>query len=399
MRILVASDQWFPDFRGGAARVAADTADALSERGHAVDVVAPSAAAADGGRLRRGPFPQTLADPLVTAFVTRRLQPAHDVVVAHQATVALGVEIGAPKVPLAYVFHASAAREAAFDARNGAASHRHRALLLQSGLAQLERRALKRAARVLVLSEYSASLAAQVLPGVAPKLELVGGGVDVDRFQPGDGRKAARSRLGLTTGRPLLLTVRRLEPRMGLDLLLDVVALLDVDLVVGGVGSLEADLRIRAERLGVGDRVRFVGAVAEDHLADWYRAADAFVLPTVAYEGFGMVTAEALACGTPVVGTPVGATPELLFPLDPRFVAASTDAGDLAHAIATVLALDAGPLQRRCRDYAVTRMAWEIAAERWEQALAAASGPRPSADHRWTFFERRRGRRRLASQR
>ena len=50
---------------------------------------------------------------------------------------------------------------------------------------------------------------------------------------------------------------------------------------------------------------------------DHYQAADLFALPTQAYEGFGMVTLEALACGTPVVGTPVGATPEILAPLEP----------------------------------------------------------------------------------
>ena len=71
----------------------------------------------------------------------------------------------------------------------------------------------------------------------------------------------------------------------------------------------------------------------ESELRDWYRAADLVVLPTVAYEGFGMVTAEALATGTPVVGTPVGATPELLEPLDPRLVAAGSDPDALAAAI------------------------------------------------------------------
>jgi glycosyltransferase involved in cell wall biosynthesis len=391
MRILVASDQWFPDFRGGAARVATDTTAALAARGHAVDVLAPSLTGATSGRLRRGLFPQTLADPVASAFLTRRSGGRYDVVVAHQATVAFGAELGAPSVPLAYVFHASAAREAAFDSRHGAPRRRGGARLLQSPLARLERRALSRAARVLVLSEYSAGLAAEVLPGAAQKLELVGGGVDIGRFQPGDGRRAARERLGLTTGRPLLLTVRRLEARM------DAVALLDVDLVIGGVGSLESELRAHTARRGMQERVRFAGRIADKALPDWYRAADAFVLPTVAYEGFGLVTAEALACGTPVVGTPVGATPELLAPLDARLVARSTDAGDLADAIASVLAQDPTPLQRSCRHYAVTHLAWEVAAERWERAIAAAAGPRPSADHRWTFFERRRSRSRLAS--
>jgi glycosyltransferase involved in cell wall biosynthesis len=397
--VLVASDQWYPDLRGGAARVATDTAAALAARGHDVAAVAPSASADVRLRLRRCGLPQTLVDPIATAVQVRRLRAGADVVLAHQATVAFGVELAAPRLPVAYVFHASAAREAAFDEQHGAPRRRLAAHLLRSPLAALELRALRRAARVLVLSEYSASLAALVCPEVLPKLEVVGGGVDSSRFEPGDGRARARSRLGVDTRRPLLLTVRRLEPRMGIDLLLEAVSLLDVDLVIGGTGSLDESLREHARRLGLERRVRFAGRVSDDELVDWYRAADAFVLPTVAYEGFGVATAEALACGTPVVGTAVGATPELLAPVDGRLVAASPDPTALADAVATVLSLDQADLRRRCRRHAVAELAWDVVAARWEGALLRAAGPRPSADERWTFFERRRAQRGIASPR
>ena len=92
-----------------------------------------------------------------------------------------------------------------------------------------------------------------------------------------------------------------------------------------------------------------VGRVSDEELQEWHRAADLFVLPTVAYEGFGLVTAEALASGTPVVGTPVGATPELLVPLDARLVSRGTDAPALAEAMRTGLALATPELRERCR--------------------------------------------------
>jgi glycosyltransferase involved in cell wall biosynthesis len=115
-----------------------------------------------------------------------------------------------------------------------------------------------------------------------------------------------------------------------------------------------------------------VGRVAEAELLDWYRTADLFVLPTVAYEGFGMVTVEALASGTPAVGTPVGATPELLEPLDQRLVARGSDADSLAAAIRQALAFIDADFRTRCREYALARFDWNRVTRVWEDALTEA---------------------------
>jgi glycosyltransferase involved in cell wall biosynthesis len=143
-------------------------------------------------------------------------------------------------------------------------------------------------------------------------------------------------------------------------------------LAVAGTGPLLEELRRQAAGLGLGDAVRFLGRVPDGELVDWYRAADVFVLPTVAYEGFGMVTPEALATGTPVVGTPVGATPELLEPLDPRLVAAGTAPVELAEAVLGALDRSTPELRRRCRDYACERYAWGSVMGAWETALETA---------------------------
>ena len=65
-----------------------------------------------------------------------------------------------------------------------------------------------------------------------------------------------------------------------------------------------------------------LGLVSDDVLPIMYGAADAFVLPTAALEGFGLIAVEALACGTPVLATPVGAIPELLSDVEPAWLAA-----------------------------------------------------------------------------
>ena len=121
--------------------------------------------------------------------------------------------------------------------------------------------------------------------------------------------------------------------------------------------------------------------MSDGELALWHRAADVFVLPTVAYEGFGLVTAEALASGTPVVGTRVGATPELL---DADLLARGTDSTALAEAIRYGLGVATPAFRARCREYAESRLAWKTVLPEWERVLQEARRPKrevaPSAE-------------------
>jgi glycosyltransferase involved in cell wall biosynthesis len=104
-------------------------------------------------------------------------------------------------------------------------------------------------------------------------------------------------------------------------------------LLLGGKGPEKERLEGIIAELGLGDNVRLLGFISDDDLADYFRAANLFVLPTVALEGFGLVTVEALASGTPVIGTPVGGTVEILSGLDRRLLSSSTEADALAEAI------------------------------------------------------------------
>jgi len=79
------------------------------------------------------------------------------------------------------------------------------------------------------------------------------------------------------------------------------------------------------EELKLQDNVKFLGFIKEQDLVKYYQAADLFVLPTLAYEGFGLVTLEALACGTPVLGTPAGATPEILNKINKSYILDSNE--------------------------------------------------------------------------
>ncbi|HSP72519.1 MAG TPA: glycosyltransferase family 4 protein, partial [Gaiellaceae bacterium] len=346
LRVLVASADWFPDLKGGNARVATETARALAARGHDVHVLARRLPGLpelerEGGltverTLPRTFLPVTVTDVLAAYRRAARIAGRFDVVLSHASTLSYGLLAAELPAPVVAVFHAPVARELRFDAGTMRLGPRRAARsLVAMPLARIERAAIGRAAAVLVLSEYTRSLLLADHPRAEPRVLRVSGGVDTQRFSPStaEGRNET----------PLLLTVRRLEPRMGIENLLVAVAGLrrrrPVELAIVGGGSLRAELELRAAELGIASSVRFLGTVGEDELLAWYRRADLFVLPTVAYEGFGMVTAEALACGTPVVGTPVGATPELLAPLDPRLVAGGADAADLEQTVAAALDL------------------------------------------------------------
>jgi glycosyltransferase involved in cell wall biosynthesis len=140
------------------------------------------------------------------------------------------------------------------------------------------------------------------------KLRVVRCGVDLSAFDVAD-----RSRDGAP---PEILTVGRVVPVKGQALLVEAVAELarrgvDVRLTVVGDGPQLDDLRTRAERLGVGDRVAFAGAVGQDRIRDYYARADVFALPSFA-EGLPVVLVEAMATGLPVVASRITGIPELV---------------------------------------------------------------------------------------
>jgi D-inositol-3-phosphate glycosyltransferase len=151
----------------------------------------------------------------------------------------------------------------------------------------------------------------------AQRISLVPCGVDLDRFRPGD-RLAARARLGLPADDFIVLQLGRLVPRKGIDNVVRALALLPRHwparlVVVGGDADAPNEiltpeigrLRRLATEHGVSARVHFAGRHGRDALRDWYVAADVFVT-TPWYEPFGITPLEAMACGTPVIGSDVG---------------------------------------------------------------------------------------------
>jgi glycosyltransferase involved in cell wall biosynthesis len=163
---------------------------------------------------------------------------------------------------------------------------------------------------VFAVSQDIASSLTQVRRRKQPPIEVLHLGAGPPP-EVGQTHERVRERLEVLDGVPLLVTVARLSSQKALDVLLDALATLPTRpvLAILGEGPLESRLRAHASRLGIEDRVRWLGFRAD--VADHMAAADVFCLSS-AWEGIPLAAMEAIALGTPVVATAVGGMSELI---------------------------------------------------------------------------------------
>jgi glycosyltransferase involved in cell wall biosynthesis len=177
------------------------------------------------------------------------------------------------------------------------------------------------------------------------KIHVVYQGVDEALFSPGS-MTDARRRLAIPETGRVLVSIGRLVPVKGIDVLLQAMSRLrgqepDVRLYLIGEGPERRHLEVLTARLGLEDVVRFVGGVDQTRLPDWYRAADLTVLASRS-EGVPNVLRESLACGTPFVATRVGGVSEIAEGTTCRLVRAE-DPEALSDAIVASLAEPRAP--------------------------------------------------------
>jgi len=350
LRVLIVTDQYEP-MVGGVPTVTRELARGLAERGHAVQVLAPSTtgrSATAGGRLtvarrgsvrwpwyedqRLGFLGRTAAGELIAGF-------APDVVHIH-SPLTLGAAARSAarrrRVPVVYTnhylpanVHPTADRADRDKAVRRAASTAAGALFdvgfygYLTGFAnRCDRVTAPTATALMLLRDH----------GLRAPSQVVSNGIDLDVYSPGAADESLRRRYALPAGRPLILSVGRLSPEKRADVLIEAVAAqeeADTVLALAGSGPDEGRLRDLAVRRGVAERVRFLGFIPGTDLPGLYRLADLFAIASEA-ELQSLVTMEAMASGLPVVAVNAGALGELVHPGENGFLARPGRAADVA---------------------------------------------------------------------
>ena len=327
MRILKISDVFFPRVNGVSTSIDTFRRD-LTALGHEVVLVAPSYS-------RGSADPRETADPSIhrvparavprdpedrimsfgglrqaLAALTRRkfdVVHIHTPFLAHYAGLRFARELGAPVV-------------ATYHTLFEEYLHHYVPLLSRRITGGLARRFSRSQCNQLdaVIAPSQAMQQALLTYGISRRIEILPTGLPAERFRAGDG-KAFRRRHGLEQERPLLLFVGRAAHEKNIGFLIEMMIELremrpDAMLLIAGEGPAVGSLRAQAARLGLNDRVRFLGYFDRSgELQDCYSAADVFVFASLT-ETQGLVLLEAMAQGVPVVAIPRMGTIDILGP-------------------------------------------------------------------------------------
>jgi len=280
------------------------------------------------------------------------------------------------KLPFIYYYHSPWHEEYLIKKSSNGKTGIH-ARVIALIMRWMEKRVVNRADKAIVLSDYMKNKVSVLHDYPVSKVSKIPGGVDLNRFHlPEGGKKTAKEALHLQQDKMIFLTVRNLVPRMGLENLIQAfngseILQKKAVLLIGGQGPLEKQLRSMAHDFNLQDIVRFLGHIPDNDLPRFYQAADFFVLPTTRLEGFGLVILEAMASGTPVLGTPVGAIPEVMGAFDKRLLFKGTDRWDIQRKME-----DFNNATERyhfspeaCRHFILNNFSWEKVVEMFEEEM------------------------------
>ncbi|MDQ7058476.1 MAG: glycosyltransferase family 4 protein [Ghiorsea sp.] len=237
---------------------------------------------------------------------------AFDVVVSQQPFVMWALLEAGCRLPRLQVCHSLACEE--YETRHALDMHvKHRVAI--AAMRKLEAKVYRSAQQVMVLSQYTQHKLQRFF-GLGARRFVVNAGA-AEPYQGLDIVQRDALRVELGWGTPVVSTLRNLVPRTGVDLMIQVAAIVknrhpEIRFVLMGDGVLRESMQKLADDLGVSDMIEFAGFLAEEGVQKRLLASDVFMVPTRGLEGFGLVTLEANAWGTPVLATPIAANKELV---------------------------------------------------------------------------------------
>jgi glycosyltransferase involved in cell wall biosynthesis len=207
----------------------------------------------------------------------------------------------------------------------------------------------------------------------AENITVMRNGVDLSVFRPID---PAQARVALGVTGSCMVSVGALIPRKGHDRTITALAQLPGwTLLIAGSGPENGRLEALAKDLGVAGRVRFLGSVPHAELAGLYSAADVSVLAS-SREGWANVLLESMACGTPVIASPIPGNPEVVQTAAAGLIAAENTPLGLAQAIR---AWEAAPGDRAATRAYATRFSWDETSRRQLELFGRLARPRFTA--------------------
>ncbi len=340
MNYLSAAHVFFKDSPSGSARVAWDMAQLMRERGHNVTLFCSRQKSCEevavyddinvvgyhfGGTFSLDPFKVRKQINAGLACAAKHLSNIKwDVVHIHlpiEGSMLYKLFGSGPKY--VYTVHSPSLLEQQINWSAQGLPGRVKLLFGKRPLKKLEGGLLKKVHKIHTLSQYTKN-AIDDFYSVAGKTTVIPHWCRKDFFRQHD-KNHARTLLDWPENAKILFSVRRLAPRMGLDIALRAIAPLmkrfpNVIFAIAGAGLLESSLKQLAQHLEVTDRIWFLGRVSDEKLKRCYEAADLFILPTMALECFGLPVLEALAYGLPIISTDAAAIPELMRPILPQCI-------------------------------------------------------------------------------
>jgi glycosyltransferase involved in cell wall biosynthesis len=396
LKILVLATMIYPDYFGGAAKVAFEQALQLQNLGHEVTIVTlkkhhyfAKEEKIYGLLFLRydNPLMRRIFGKSITAGHSLKkylnsLKTKFDVIISHYPHDSRVIFRSKYKnTPLLYTFHAPSKKELSIQKLNF--EHRHwwgRFFhnTFVNWTHRCENYSLAHASQIAVMSHFMKTELFTTHENIDKnKIHVLSSGIDINTFKPTDEeqRLNLRKELGFKENELIFLTVRRLAERMGVENLISACTYLTqkhpfIRIKIIGDGLLRQSLQKQIKELHLEKFVELLGQIEQKKLLKYYQASDCFILPTKLLEGLGIATLEALATGLPVLGTPAGATPEILENINSKMIFHSTRPEHIA--LGMEWFINEGQklnLSKQCRSYVETNHNWKNIIDDLEKLL------------------------------